>query len=165
MRDLGRGLVDQRADAVVVALEHQLVGRADQVVGVVGPLGEVGGEVERGLDVLGPAAVHLDGQRERLVHPRLDVLATMLEVAEDRRVDVARLVAAVENADRLVKLVGGLVVLAEVVRPVSVGIGGGRRLDRRGAGRDGNQVVFRVAIVRVLLPPARGDGPAFLGLF
>ena len=92
MGNLGGGLVQQRPDPFVVALDEQGVGGLDQVVGVVSSLGRVGRVVERELDVLGLALELLDGDRQRDVHPGLAILRpSLVQVAEQRGMNVGEL--------------------------------------------------------------------------
>jgi hypothetical protein len=69
----------------------------------------------------------------------------VLEIAEDRRVDVARLAAPVQDADGLVELVGGLVVLAVVLGPVRVGVAGAGGLEGRRRIRDSDEPIPGIA--------------------
>ena len=103
VRDLLRGLIQQRADAIEKPFHVHRIGDADQEIGVVGPLGQVGRVIQGGLDIGRRAVIHLDRDRQRFIHPGLGFLAVEGQIGPQGGIDVPGLAALIQERDGLAK--------------------------------------------------------------
>ncbi len=115
VRDLGGGLVQEGPDAIEMPVHHHRVGHEHELIGIVGPLGQVGGVVQRDLHVGRRAMVVLHGDRQRPVHPGF-LVGTIPQVAFEHRLDIAHLASLPQQSHGLGQLAGPFVVgLVEVL--------------------------------------------------